>query len=88
MKTQKFITLSTRHLHPLEADKLDEVSYLHSNFCNLICIEDSVIQSCKDNYLPCLADLLSILKHLHQIEWVMFDPEAEISDEIALKYDW
>lgn len=87
MKSSKLITLSTTHLHPLEAQKMNEVSILYNEFNNLISICDGVIQDCKDSYLPCLAELLNDLM-TQGYDYVLFDPDAEVDDSVLYCFDW
>lgn len=84
MTSQKLLILSTCHLHPLEASKVNEVSSLYNDTTNLIAICDDVIDECNRKYLVCLAELLD---ELRQFDYVMFDSDAEIDSDFK-SYDW
>lgn len=84
MISQKLLILSTCHLHPLEANKVNEVSSLYNDTTNLIAICDDVIDECNRKYLVCLAELLD---ELRQFDYVMFDSDAEIDSDLK-SYNW
>ncbi len=81
---QKLLILSTCHLHPLEANKVNEVSTLYNDTTNLISICDDAIDECNQKYLVCLAELLD---ELRQFDYVMFDSDAEIDSNLK-SYNW
>lgn len=87
LKIQKILNLSTAHLHPLEANKIDEVSILYSESSNLICTDNAVIDDCKKMGMVCLGELLKELKNKYQVDYVLFDPDEPEIDEFK-KYDW
>jgi hypothetical protein len=87
MKIEKFLTLSTAHLHPLEAKFIDEVSFLSSSYSNLICTDDIIPDECKKHGMVCLQELLKELKEKFQVDYVLFDPDAEKVENIKT-YDW
>lgn len=84
MNHQKLLILSTCHLHPLEANKVNEVSSLYNDTTNLIAICDDVIDECNRKYLVCLAELLH---ELCRFDYVMFDSDAEIDSNLK-SYNW
>ena len=86
MTSQKLLVLSTCHLHPLEAGKVNEVSILFDDTTNLIAICDDVIDGCNHRYLVCIAELLHELK-INSFDYVMFDPDAEIDSDFK-SYNW
>lgn len=86
MNTKKLLVISTCHLHPLEAGKINDVSILFDDTTNLISISFDVIDECNRKYLVCLAELLYFLK-INQFEYVMFDSDAETDSEIK-QYNW
>ena len=56
------VELSTAHLHPLEADRIKEVSYFDSDTSNLVPTIDECLSDCKRLYMVCLHDLLVELR--------------------------
>lgn len=88
MKNKKsIIVLSTAHLHPLEAEKINEVSVLSNDCQNLIQVSKDTIQDCKKIYLVCLAEVLEILLK-EQYDFVLFDADfGDVVDRL-ITYDW
>ena len=88
MEISKILTLSTAHLHPLEGQKIDKVSYSHSDTCSLVNADPEMYEFYIEEGLPCLVDLLkSVNKQYHHIAYVLFDADANVEDEFR-KYDW
>jgi hypothetical protein len=88
MEISKILTLSTAHLHPLEARKIDKVSYIHSDSCSLVNTDPGMYEFYIQEGLPCLVDVLKSVKQLYDdVAYVMFDADANVEDEFR-KYDW
>ena len=87
MNTKKIITLSTAHLHPLEAQHIESVSLIDNRFSNLISINEDVIADSKRMQLVCLVEVLIELKEKYDVDYVMFDVDEPIIDELKV-YDW
>ena len=87
METHSLIILSTAHLHPLEAAKIDEFSYVGNKECALV----STVSEMRDFYyqggLVCLCDLLKLVQEKYNAKYVLFDPDADITDEFRY-YQW
>lgn len=87
MKATKLITLSTAHLHPLEAQHIDSVFSLYNEFSNLNSICDEVIRDCKDEHLPCLQKLLiNLMKEGY--DYVLFDADSDKVENELPVFDW
>jgi hypothetical protein len=88
MKNRKsIVVLSSAHLHPLEADKINEVSLLHNEFSNMIQVSKETIQDCKGFCLLCLAEVLEVLLQ-EQYDFVLFDSDfGDVVDRFTT-YDW
>ena len=52
MEFSKVLTLSTAHLHPLEAKKIDEVSFISSDTLCLVNAESGMYQFYIEKELP------------------------------------
>lgn len=88
MEISKVLTISTAHLHPLEAQKVDKVSYTHSDTCSLVNTDPGMYEFYIKKGLPCLVDLLMSVKQLYSdVGYVLFDADANVED-IFRKYDW
>ena len=87
MKSQSLLILSTAHLHPLEAKIIDEVSYVANQECALVRTEELDREFYYGRGLVCLCDLLDKVKKEHSVEFVLFDPDADTSDELVI-YSW
>lgn len=88
MITQRSIAvLCTSHLHPLEAKNVNEVSFLHNDWQNIIQISKETIDDCKEKSLVCLASVLSKLME-QGYDFVLFD--ADFGDKVDdfPQYDW
>ena len=81
------VELSTAHLHPLEAEKIKEVSYVDNDTSNLVPTMDECLKECKRLYLACLHDLLLELREKHNVDYVLFDADASVIEEFKT-YDW
>ncbi len=90
MEISKILTLSTAHLHPLEGQKIDKVSYVHSDSCSLVNTDPEMYDFYITEGLPCLVDFLKTVKQLSvtaDVVYVMFDADANVEDAFR-KYDW
>ena len=88
MEISKVLTLSTAHLHPLEGQKIDKVSYVHSDTCSLVNTDPGMYEFYIEEGLPCLVDLLKLIKEQYNdVVYVMFDADANVENEFR-KYDW
>ena len=88
MEISKVLTLSTAHLHPLEGQKIDKVSYVHSDTCSLVNTDSGMYEFYIEEGLPCLVDLLKLIKEQYNdVVYVMFDADANVENEFR-KYDW
>lgn len=88
MVTNKLVIISTAHLHPLEAERIDNVSYMSCSSANLISTDEA---SCR-NYeseagLYCLADLVRAIRSGFGADYIIFDADAEVHPTYR-KYDW
>lgn len=87
MEITKLITLSTAHLHPLEAEKIDKFAYVAN--CEQALVNTS--PEMRDFYyqggLVCLCDLLKVMQEKYDAGYVLFDPDANTTDELKL-YNW
>lgn len=88
MEISKILTLSTAHLHPLEGQKIDKVSYVHSDSCSMVNTDPEMYDFYITEGLPCLVDFLKTVKQLYaDVAYVMFDADANVEDAFR-KYDW
>lgn len=91
MKFSKVLTLSTAHLHPLEALKIDKVAYIASDTCALVSIysnEPGLWDSYLNEGMHCLVDLLRLIDNQsYDVDYVMFDPDANIEEQFK-DYKW
>jgi hypothetical protein len=88
MEISKILTLSTAHLHPLEAQKIDKVSYTHSDTCSMVNTDPEMYEFYIREGLPCLVDVLKSVNQLNvDVTYVMFDADGNVEDEFR-KYDW
>ena len=88
MELSQILTLSTAHLHPLEAAKIDKVAYVANDTCSLVNTDPDLYEFYIKDSLPCLVDLLKFIKLIHfDVAYVLFDPDANVEDKIR-KYDW
>jgi hypothetical protein len=61
MEISKILTLSTAHLHPLEAQKIDKVAYISNDTCSLVNTNQDLYDYYIKEGLPCLVDLLKLV---------------------------
>jgi len=87
MEITKLITLSTAHLHPLEAEKIDEFAYVSNKECALVNTAPEMRDFYYQGGLVCLTELLKVLQEKYQADYVLFDPDANTTDELKV-YDW
>jgi hypothetical protein len=87
MEISKILTLSTAHLHPLEGPKIDKVSYTHSDTCSMVNTDPEMYEFYIEEGLPCLVDLLKMIKEYIDVDYVMFDADGNVEDQFR-KYDW
>ena len=88
MEISKILTLSTAHLHPLEAQKIDKVAYTSSATCSMVNTSPEMYDYYIKESLPCLVDFLKSVKQLYaDVTYVMFDADANVEDAFR-KYDW
>lgn len=87
MKTQSLLILSTAHLHPLEAQKIDEVAYVANQECALVRTQEEMREFYYGRGLVCLCNLLDKVKKDYSVEFVLFDPDADTLDELVI-YSW
>jgi len=87
MITSKLVTLSTAHLHPLESQKLDSVSFMSCTLSALIRTDDYSCEECERASLCCLADLMRTIRNTFGVDYIIFDPDGEICPTFKT-YDW
>ena len=87
LKMLNMVELSTAHLHPLEAEKMKEVSYFDSDTSNLVPTIDECLSICERLYMVCLHDLLVELREKYDVDYVMFDADSSVCEEFKT-YDW
>ena len=88
MQFSKVLTLSTAHLHPLEAAKIDKVAYIASDTLSLINNDSDMWDTYLVENMHCLVDLLVEVEKLHpDVDYVMFDPDANIEEQFR-KFTW
>jgi len=88
MEISKILTLSTAHLHPLEAAKIDKVAYVANDTCSLVNTDPDLYEFYIKDSLPCLVELLKLVKEQYNdVAYVLFDPDANVEDAFR-KYDW
>jgi len=88
MQFSKVLTLSTAHLHPLEAAKIDKVAYIVSDTLSLINNDSDMWDTYLVENMHCLVDLLVEVEKLHpDVDYVMFDPDANIEEQFR-KFTW
>jgi hypothetical protein len=88
MEISKILTLSTAHLHPLEAQKIDKVAYISNDTCSLVNTNQDMYDYYIEQGLPCLVDLLkSVNEQYDDVDFVLFDADANVEDVLRV-YDW
>ena len=87
MELSQILTLSTAHLHPLEAAKIDEVAYISSDTLSLVNTDPDLYEFYIKDSMPCLVELLKLVKEQYIVGYVLFDPDANVVPYIK-SYDW
>lgn len=83
MKHSKVTFLSTGHLHPHEAQKLDEISYFADKhgMCSFFSTESDMIQFYEEKGFYILCDVLREVKEKYDSDYVLFDPDIDLSSD-------
>lgn len=87
MKLHKLAILSTAHLHPLEAKHMNASAYIANAECAMFSTEPDMQSFYKSADLVCLSELLEQVKEKYDIQYVIFDPDADTLEELK-SYDW
>lgn len=88
MVKSTLVIISTAHLHPLEAERIDNVSYMSCSSANLISTDEISCNSYESEAgLYCLADLARAIRSSFGADYIIFDADAEVHP-IFRKYDW
>jgi len=88
MELSQILTLSTAHLHPLEAAKIDKVAYVANDTLSLVNTNPIMYEFYIKESVPCLVELLKLVKEQYNdVAYVLFDPDANVVDYIK-SYDW
>lgn len=87
MELRKLAILSTAHLHPLEAKQLDEFAYVSDQFSALYNVDLDMIEIYSEKGLVMLSELIKLVKEKYDVDYILFDPDANVSDEFKV-YDW
>jgi hypothetical protein len=87
MELRKLAILSTAHLHPLEAKQLDKFAYVSDQFSSLYNVDLDMIEIYSDKGLVILSKLIKLVKEKYDVDYVLFEPDANVSDEFTV-YDW
>jgi len=87
MQIYNLIILSTAHLHPLEAAKIDEYAYVGNKECALVNTSPEMRDFYYQGGLVCMCDLLKLMREKHNADYVLFDPDANTTDELKI-YGW
>ena len=89
MEISQILTLSTAHLHPLEALKIDKVAYISNDTLALVNTNPIMYEFYIEESVPCLIELLKLVKEQHNtdVAYVLFDPDANVVPYIK-SYDW
>jgi hypothetical protein len=88
MEFSKVLTLSTAHLHPLEAAKIDKIAYISSDTLSLVNTDPVLRNSYLVENMHCLVDLLRLIyEQFPSVDYVMFDPDANIEERYK-DYKW
>jgi hypothetical protein len=87
MEKHNLIILSTAHLHPLEAAKIDEFAYVGNKECALVSTTPEMRDFYYQGGLVCLCDLLKEVQEKHNADYVLFDPDANTTDGFKY-YNW
>ena len=88
MELSQILTLSTAHLHPLEAAKIDKVAYVANDTLSLVNTSPEMYDYYIKESLPCLVELLKLVKEQYLgVGYVLFDPDTSVIPYIK-SYDW
>jgi len=88
MEFSKVLTLSTAHLHPLEAAKIDKIAYISSDTLSLVNADSGMWDSYLVENMHCLVDLLRLIyEQFPSVDYVMFDPDANIEEQFR-EFTW
>jgi hypothetical protein len=88
MEFSKVLTLSTIHLHTLEAALIDKIAYLSSDTLSLVNADSGMWDTYLNEGMHCLVDLLKLVTAQHQdVDYVMFDPDANVEERFRT-YTW
>jgi hypothetical protein len=88
MEFSKVLVLSTAHLHPLEAEKIDKVAYISSDTLALVNTDSEMWDSYLVENMHCLVDLLrEVANYYIDVNYVMFDPDANIEEQFR-EFTW
>lgn len=87
MEKSNLIILSTAHLHPLEAAKIDEFAYVGNKECALVNTSPEMRDFYYQGGLVCLCDLLKVMQEKYNADYVLFDPDANTTEELKV-YHW
>lgn len=87
MEQHNLIILSTAHLHPLEAAKIDEFAYVGNKECALVNTSPEMRDFYDQGGLVCLCDLLKVMQEKYNADYVLFDPDANTTEELKV-YHW
>ena len=81
MNMKNLLIVSTAHLHPLEAEVIDEIAYASSNECALVSTDNEMRELYANADLVCLVEFLTQVKNKHNVDYVLFDPDADCLED-------
>ena len=87
MEFHKLAMLSTAHLHPLEAKHMNKAAYIANEECAMFNTEPEMRSFYNSADLVCLSELLGQVREKFDVQYVVFDPDATVS-EYFKSYDW
>lgn len=87
MEQHNLIILSTAHLHPLEAAIVDKFANVGNKECALVNTSPEMRDFYYQGGLVCLCDLLKLVQEKYNTNYVLFDPDANTTDEFK-HYEW
>ena len=90
MEFSKVLVLSTAHLHPLEAAKIEKVAYISSDTTSLVNAGKGtgMLDSYLNEGMHCLVDLLRLVyDQFPSVDYVMFDPDANVEEQFR-EFTW
>jgi hypothetical protein len=79
--------LSTAHLHPLEANQISDVSTISGDSFSLVNADVEMYEFYISKNMPMLVDLIKEVVRKYGVTYVLFDPDANVSDEFR-SYEW